>query len=282
MKKIKTYILIMMLSLIINIDKINALEVEITDKINSQNTLKECEYSDAYIKWLSLSEEEKQKTIEPFKCKINKKKSLISNIISNSLKGDTSYPDSYSLKDEGEDTPVKNQKETGSCWTFGTTSVIETHMKKKHSIDVDLSERHIEYMTSRTFLNGEINPFGYNREIDDGGNFFIASGYLMHGHGPIAEEDMPFESPAEKIELSELEGKEQVIDVNSITINAGSDCASISPFIKSHLMENGALTANVYMTTETAYYNSTTNAMYYNGDETINHAITIVGWDDNY
>lgn len=284
MKKIKYLFisLFFIISSFLIINRVKALSVEVNSITDSRNSLKECEYSEAYLKWLTLSETEKKSTIKPLKCKISKTQSLINNITSYSLKESSTLPASYSLVEEGFDTSIKDQMNTGSCWTFSTVATIETYMKKKYNEDFDLSERHIEYATSRTFLNNEINPFGYNREVDDGGNFFIASGYLMNNLGPVKESDMPFKNSTEKISLNEIKNKEVAIDINDIMMNFSDDCSAISSSMKEHLLNYGALNTNIYMTSSPSYYNTQTNALYYNGTLYANHAVAIVGWDDNY
>jgi aminopeptidase C len=37
-------------------------------------------------------------------------------------------------------TPVKNQSMTGTCWCFGTTSMIESQCLKNNAGDIDISE----------------------------------------------------------------------------------------------------------------------------------------------
>ena len=50
--------------------------------------------------------------------------------------------------------------------------------------------------------------------------------------------------------------------------------------IKKAIMEYGAVASEICMKFSTQYMNQA--SYYYNGNESRNHAITIIGWDDNY
>ena len=86
------------------------------------------------------------------------------------------------------------------------------------------------------------------------------------------------------------------IDFPTITGDFKKDSANASTVlayrkaIKNHIMNNGAIFSSFYVdagasnSTNSAYYSSLNHAYYFNGDiETnVNHAVTIVGWDDTY
>ena len=53
--------------------------------------------------------------------------------------------------------------------------------------------------------------------------------------------------------------------------------------VKATILEYGSVAASFYMVTSSDYYNSSTNAYYFNGTASnTNHQIVIVGWDDGY
>lgn len=246
-----------------------------------------CDYSKEFLDWVKLSEDEKAAAeVIPTVCETNSKKALMNNITSNSyikVKGDT-FPTSYSLVSLGEVSPVRNQMQTGTCWAFTTNEMIETNLLKKNKVALSFSSRHLEYYTSRSFLDGT-NYDGLNRVVNEGGNFFMSLNYLKNNYGPILESDMPFENNMNKLNLSSIQNKNVAADVNTTFLlpNGDSSCTdSVKNAIKSHLMNYGAVGTMITMKKPSVYYNESTYSYYYDGSEAVNHAVTIVGWDDNY
>ena len=266
-------------------------------------------YSDKYVEWLNLPEEQRQNTIPPQK--------YVRNIELNSKPvrmyamyfGSTSK---YNLRDEMSTLKIKNQGNTDQCWAFSTTTQLESYLKKIKNKNIEFSPRHIEYATSRTFLDG-INDGGYYREVNSGGNFYEAYAYLASGKGPVLEEDMPFVNTSQKINLSEIQGKQTQAQLeeykvfppiykenseNGIIYTNGqkgddrliytdSQVTAIRNEIKAHIMQYGALGATTatklhqYFSDQANLYNS---KAYYCDDTSAqaDHAVTIIGWDDNY
>lgn len=241
--------------------------------------LVECIKSSAYLAWEKLSDEEKEKTPMPAVC-AKDENNLQYYSFTFDAKGN--LPSSYTNKN----TSVKNQASTGQCWAFSTTTALESYIKKQDNLTYTFSPRHIEYSSTRVFLNNAINDHGYNRSLGSGGHFYMSSNYLINGYGPISEEEMPFEDNEDKINISEIQNKTTLVDVNNIVLNyndTGKKCTAAQiQDIKELIYKNGTVLTTTYMTTSSKYYNSTNAAYYYNGSNNINHAITIVGWDDDY
>ena len=157
------------------------------------NLIKRGEYSDEYLKWQQLSEEEKNKVLMPRMYDVIKTTKTLKNpILKANLLG-ASLEEKYSLKDVIPDNlEIKNQQNTNSCWAFAALSSLETNLAMfdyKKGIEepniYDYSERHMEYATSRIFANGEENKIGYNRKVGTGGNYYLAKSYLTNGSGAI-------------------------------------------------------------------------------------------------
>jgi len=270
-------------------------------------SFQEPEYSEAYKQWISLSEEERANYIQPMKYDLsfNKKTNTYPMQKANAK---VALP-RYCLKDDIPNIKVKNQQDTNSCWANVTTTQLETNtsiITKKES--PAFSFRHIEYATSRFFAKGEENKKGFNRNVGDGGNYFIATAYLTSGQGAVLESKFPFENNENLIALSELNKAKPVRQVKDFeylpTISKTFDANGYAVYeesplelqqkreiIKEHIVENGALAVATYVgdgyyfSTKDVWYND--NVAYYcnSNDGNIllgDHEVSIIGWDDTY
>ena len=165
------------------------------------------------------------------------------------------------------------------------------------------SERHMEYNTSSSFFDGE-NSEALERKAGDGGTAMAAFTYYSRGSGPVLEEYMPFENNESDISIIDLptnvtskkidnmvyfpnifkyqnsSGELIYEDSNSLQYE-DSDIESIRNSVKEHIMNYGGITASI--ASYDRFYNMDTNS-FYCGDPSFvtNHAVTIIGWDDNY
>ena len=271
--------------------------------------------SEDFKNWNKLSEEEKDNVIMPMATSTNINEEDKNNANSflfgvQNLFAKASIPTKYSLT-EDINVPVKHQGTTGECWAFSMTSVLESYLalSKQKAVIPRYSARHMDYATSETFLDGK-NPIGYSREVGTGGNSTMALGYLTNGTGAVLEEDMPFEDNEDKINLSEIQDKEAVLrvtdakvfpninkyidDEGNVTYRDDSykeytdeEVTLIRNDIKQYIMKYGALAATTVGNNKNYYSNPEDpmhSAAYFcdNNFYNIDHAITIVGWDDNY
>lgn len=264
--------------------------------------IKEAEksYTEQYEIWSNLPKSEKKYYIQPMITPVPMPNSAIRNVgTTNGLPAQYQLQDEISLK-------VKNQGDTMQCWAFATTSVLESNIAKTTGKASPLfSVRHMDYATTKTFKDG-INSIGFNRELGEGGNYYLSFAYLTNGTGAILEKEMPFENNENKVKLSEIQktAKEKVdtyiafptifkYQQNGTTINhdgAGNVYTDAQVEenrnnIKNHIMQYGAITS--FTSAKSQYYNNADifkATAYYCEDSSVlpEHAITIVGWDDNY
>ena len=197
---------------------------------------------------------------------------------------------------------------TSECWAFALMSSLESNNLINRGTTENYSERHMDYATSKSFNDGE-NTHAFNRVVGTGGLSMVGLAYLTNGQGAVLESDMPFVNNEEKISISELD-KEVVRVVTDYEVlptiyktkNADGTLSyfdalgnsytqeevdSIRTYIKSVIIEHGAI-ATVTAGSHAQYYNNPANPIaseaYFcdNYNITRDHAITIVGWDDNY
>lgn len=288
MRRLKKLIGLLLIFILLSIPVISIGANGNEEKSNILAEVSVSEYSEEYQEWLNLDEETRAKTLAPSMYDIEYKPKLTRGLSASTL------PSSYILSND-INIQIKNQRETNTCWTFATMSAIETNLAKANKGYYDFSERHMDYSTSKTFTNGT-NPNGYNKELGDGGTFGMGMSYLTSGRGPILETDMPFENnetpkPLSYINGTNYEVQKKVEDyVTFPTITKGpnfaEDMTDFRNSVKQHIMNYGSISAQVtYDTNRFASFNGTHMNMYCNDSSILgrpNHAVSIVGWDDNY
>ena len=200
-------------------------------------------------------------------------------------------PSKFNLADKIK-IKVEDQKNRGLCWAFASLNSIETFITLHYGENYDFSEQHINYITSN-LLYGD-------REIDSGGDFEKTENYLAQS-GVVLEKDVPYEKNYDENEYSKFIDMKPVkiitntVDFPSIFKTAWSEnipdeeLNKYRQTVKKHIMTNGSLYATISSdgNNNTAtdysyrryYYVSKENPR---GIFLANHAISIVGWDDNF
>ena len=172
-------------------------------------------------------------------------------------------PSKYDLRTEGLVTDAKNQGTSGACWDFTILAALESYLLKYENTSFDLSENNLKNIMSSRGVNGT--------DWQEGGNYQMALAYLLRWDGPIDEEDDSFSSYA-TIPHYGLNPLKHVQGTMFIPMRLGY---LDNNQIKCAIMKYGALYASIYGTSMNSnVYNSVANIP--------NHAVAIVGWDDNY
>jgi C1A family cysteine protease len=180
------------------------------------------------------------------------------------LRANLLLPSSYDLRTLGKVTGIRDQGGCGSCWTFATMGSLESALMPAESRD--FSENNLK------------NLHGYLWTPCAGGNADMAAAYLGRWSGPVNETDDPYSDSATSNSPAGLSTRKHIQDVILIPGRATDKTANDA--IKQALMDYGALFGSYYHTSSA--YQSATYAYYYSGSTASNHAITIVGWDDNF
>ena len=267
---------------------------------NFSDSSEETEYSEEYLKWLELPNDEKKNVIMPRMYDVPYNIIQYNNPLRSAKMLRASLDSRYSLKDIiPSNLEIRDQMQTGSCWAFSALSSLETNLaltNYKNGTNIskvyDFSERHMEYATSRVFANNQINLMGYNRTVGSGGNWAFASSYLTNGSGAIDESEMPFENNEDIINISEIQNKtvtSQVFDTiefsnyNRFLLDE-TEANEIMNQIKYHIQNYGSVMTSIKTGgfIDQSKVSTNTGALYLGSGAFGDHAVSIIGWDDNY
>ncbi|MEN6357996.1 MAG: lectin like domain-containing protein [Armatimonadota bacterium] len=180
-----------------------------------------------------------------------------------SILGETfsSLPSSYDLRTMGKLTLVKNQNPCGSCWAFAACGSLESYLLPNETWD--FSENNMK------------NRHGFDYACCYGGNRAMATAYLARWDGPVLDTEDPHTTSCTS--PSGLSPRKHVQDVIFLPDRASS---TDNDTIKNAVMNYGAVYTSFYW--GSSYYKSSTTAYYCSALNEPNHAVCIVGWDDNY
>ncbi len=213
------------------------------------------------------------------------------------VRAGVSIPSSYDARDNGQTTSVKNQDPWGSCWSFQTIAIAESAYKKIKGAEANLSEAHlVEFFYNDNSFNysglagDRTIPLTDTKE-DQGGNGVFTTWGLARWNGVANEathSSMVYENAAANgtINIADSYAFTDTMHLENAYWISSEDKNSI----KRAIMEYGAAGmsyfydswfdsyGNPYWDGDTVYYKS-----YYSyGEGGANHAVTVVGWDDNF
>lgn len=188
------------------------------------------------------------------------------------------YPGTYNANEERFVTDVKNQRSTSLCWAFSLASNLETSLLTRGQKYYDLSEEQLAYF----WANRVNDPLGNTpndkitrtqSDYHGTGNGRVASFFLSTWSGMTTEEKVPFQSSAVTWP-----------DSLAYDTSAYMEDAIFSQYTvertKQLLMEYNSVSAMIYMLDNYYYPDTASYSCPQSG--LVNHAVTIVGWDDTY
>ncbi len=172
-------------------------------------------------------------------------------------------PARYDMREKNRVTPVRDQGKYGTCWAFASLGALETTLMPY--------EENV-YSTDHMTLNNS-----YRLALSAGGEHTMSIAYLAAWQGPVYEDQDPYGDGETVDGLSAVKHLEE-----AIVINERDD-----EIIKSAIYRYGGVETSLYLGMEysgydSQYYNISTAAYFYNGEEKPNHDVVVVGWDDTY
>lgn len=200
-------------------------------------------------------------------------------------------PKSFDLRKEGLVTSVKNQYSFGTCWSFAAMNSIETSVINREP-GVDLSEWLLAYYTYCDEFGFNIIDESYGL-FDQGAPYLYAISMLMSGIGPFAENtdgydygNMDILKDKRSADIIREMRKYQVTDFEYFPYWQ-YDKETLPKQINSikNVIYSGHSIAASYMSSDD-FYSPKHSSYRYAIDDTIHtgewHAISIVGWDDEF
>ncbi|MGN0966443.1 MAG: InlB B-repeat-containing protein [Candidatus Coprovivens sp.] len=215
----------------------------------------------------------------------------------------------YDLRDYNIVTPNRNQGRLGLCWAFATASTLETSIMKKNNTTYNadttqlISERQLDYATSVDGIKDYDNEYVkyVQRKVGSGGNFYISTIALANGvsvadYGWAAYDDTDKEPKELEKVLSYSNSLYEVTGTLNMPIFVDSYYSSdileearlehINLIKQSIERFGSAVVATYYSDACMHYENGNANpllnvnsACYSDKD---GHAMTVIGWDDDY
>jgi C1A family cysteine protease len=176
-------------------------------------------------------------------------------------------PDSFDWRDSDGCTPVKNQGGCGSCWAFATVGPLECNIKIKDGVTTNLSEQWVVSCNQEGWgCSGGWFAHDYHEWKPD----------PCGGTGAVYESDFPY--TATDATCNCPYPHQYTID-SWAYVGPSSGVPSVDA-MKQAIMDYGPISVAVHANSAMQAY---TGGIFTGCDGTgeINHAVVLVGWDDN-
>lgn len=222
----------------------------------------------------------------------------ISYSVGGKMKAASTLPASFDLRPQMP--AIRNQDPYSNCWTYAAMAATSSNLITQGLADtsISLSEWYLTYYArndeadDKPAFSGKSGSGGY----DLGGDDWLSCALLARGTGSLLYDKAPI--PASQTDKDEYAPEITARDFKLTNMLYLGDLSTPArPYhlrevplsgdrvtlVKNALMTYGALSIGISQEDDEDALNKSTGAYFYSNNATgTNHAVTIVGWDDNY
>ena len=186
-------------------------------------------------------------------------------------------PSKFDWRDTGKVTSVKDQNPCGTCWIFGTTSVLESAVLIDENTGYDFSEQSVALCVDRSWV------FAYDDPDDPcmaGGNSLLASEVFIK-KGAVSESCNQYNTG--ELQCDGTCGCDSCPPVKKVSgYRLVTNDKSQTGLIKEAVYNQGPVTMNFYYDGAHEYTHPTYGTVYDCAACTAaNHMVSVIGWDDS-